>query len=369
MNKYYCFNRNKDYKDVIERIIQERKGEIFSFFGVDKTTDLNFNIYVYDTIELLSKGLKDRGFDGMPSYMCACQKDEDNSINFFEPKNDPEGDEWSKEEYEKVIFHELIHALQFSIYGSQPEWLTEGVAKYFDGTYEKGIKYLLEQYIHKTNIPSMKELELEFGNHEYDSYDYAYLMISYLIETLGHEKFLDVIGDKEKLTDISHNLIIKAICYYNKKYFNDEFYNNDPLNPNWLFHGSPLMLNEIDLMQSSNSDENKANTDKAVFVTSSWSIASAYAFKDNIKKDSSHLDWDFIVSSSERLPIMQMKNVLISNDLEGYIYVFANDGTFKNEPAGSLQFKSYNKLAPIRCEKIDFNDYNHLYEYEKQKNK
>ena len=36
----------------------------------------------------------------------------------------------------------------------------------------------------------MDELENEFGMHDYDSYSYAYLIVSYLIETLGKEKFL-----------------------------------------------------------------------------------------------------------------------------------------------------------------------------------
>lgn len=84
--------------------------------------------------------MKERKFADMPDYMCACQKDEDNSLNFFEPKDNLSENEWSKEEYENVIFHELIHAIQFNIYGTQPEQLTEGVAKYLDvdkSTYNK----------------------------------------------------------------------------------------------------------------------------------------------------------------------------------------------------------------------------------------
>lgn len=59
------------------------------------------------------------------------------TLNFFEPKDNP-----SEEEYKQCIFHEEIHGIQSIIYGEQPEWLTEGVAKYLDGTYSKGIKWL-----------------------------------------------------------------------------------------------------------------------------------------------------------------------------------------------------------------------------------
>lgn len=221
MNKYYCFNRTSDYKDRIEKIIQSRKGEVLDFFGVDRDRELNFNIYIYDSISDLVQGMRDRGFSDMPDYMCACQKNEDNSINYYEPSDEYSDNDWSKDEYDNVIFHEVIHAIQFMLYGNQPEWLSEGIAKYLDGTYKRGIKFLLENYINKNRVPSMDELVNEFGWHEYDSYDYAYLMVSYLIDILGKEKFLSVIGDREKLNDISQNLVEESINYYNKKYFDD----------------------------------------------------------------------------------------------------------------------------------------------------
>ena len=219
VNKYYCFNRTANYKDKIEEIIQNKKLEILLFFGIEADCDLNLNIYMYDTIEDLVNGMKERNFDDMPDYMCACQKDEDNSLNFFEPKDDPSENEWSKDEYENVIFHELIHAIQFNIYGTQPEWLTEGVAKYLDGTYKNGMKWLFENYIHQNRIPTMYELENEFGEHEYDSYDYAYIMVNYLIDNFGKEEFLRIIGNKKELDNISQNLIMDSINYYNNKYF------------------------------------------------------------------------------------------------------------------------------------------------------
>ena len=162
--------------------------------------------------------MKNRGFDKMPDYMCACYKDEDHSLNFFEPKDNPNENEWSKEEYKKVVFHEEIHAIQSIIYGSQPEWLTEGVAKYLDGTYSKGIKYLLNEYVNKIDIPPMYELENEFGMHNYDSYDYAYLMVSYLIETLGKDNFLVAIKSKDTVKQLSRDLVSEAVDYYNREF-------------------------------------------------------------------------------------------------------------------------------------------------------
>ena len=214
--KYIVQNDNSDYKNVIDSIINNKKKEIFSFFNSDEF-ELSFNIYIYDSIEELVNGLKKRGFKDDPDYMCACHKDEDNSLNFFEPKDNPNSDEWSKEEYENVVFHELIHGIQFSIFGTTPEWLNEGIAKYLDGTYSKGIKWLLDNYINNNPIPDQKEIENEFGMHDYDSYDYAYIMVSYLIDTLGKDEFIDLLKNKDRINEVKKDLLKKAIDYYNMK--------------------------------------------------------------------------------------------------------------------------------------------------------
>ena len=150
--------------------------------------------------------------------MCACFKDEDASLNFYEPVEEASENEWTKEEYDLVIFHELVHAIEYTLYGTQPEWLSEGIAKYLDGTYSQGIKWLLQNYINNIPIPEMRELEEEFGFHEYDSYDYAYIMVCYLIETMGKKRFLNFLHNAHEVTELSKNLVTKSIKYY-KEYF------------------------------------------------------------------------------------------------------------------------------------------------------
>ena len=171
----------------------------------------------YDSIEDLVNGLHKRGFKKDPDYMCACHKDKDNSLNYFEPKDNPGEDEWSKEEYENVVFHELVHGIQYSLFGKTPEWLNEGIAKYLDGTYKKGIKYLLDNYINNREIPDQSEIENEFGMHDYDSYDYSYLMVSYLIDRYGKDEFVNIIK-QNKINDYKDGLLTESINYYNDKY-------------------------------------------------------------------------------------------------------------------------------------------------------
>ncbi len=215
--KYIIQNSDSNYKQTIDTIINNRKKEIFDFFNC-REVELPFNIYVYDSIEELVNGLRNRGYKNDPDYMCACHKDEDNSLNFFEPKDNPNENEWSKEEYNNVVFHELIHGIQFSLFGSTPEWLNEGIAKYLDGTYSKGIKWLLDNYINNNIIPNQAEIENEFGMHEYDSYVYAFVMVSYLIDTLGKDNFINVLKNKEQIEIVKEGLLNKSINYYNEKY-------------------------------------------------------------------------------------------------------------------------------------------------------
>ena len=215
MINYIVENEKSNYKDEINNIILSNKEDVFDFFN-SPDLELSFNVYVYKDIDSLVKGLKERGFNNIPSYMCACQKDEDNSLNFFEPKDSPNRNEWSKEEYKNVIFHELIHGIQFQLFGKTPEWMNEGIAKYLDGTYENGVKYLLDNYVNNKEVPNQYEIENEFGCHDYDSYIYAYLMVSYIIDTKGKNYLIELLKDEKKLEVEKNNLLDCAINYYNE---------------------------------------------------------------------------------------------------------------------------------------------------------
>lgn len=356
-------NKKSNYNEIIETIINNKKSEIFSFFNSEEI-DLPVTIYVYNSKEDLVNGMRERGYKNAPHYMCACQRDEDNSLNFFEPKDNSGEKERTKEEYENVIFHELIHCIQFNLFGTTPEWINEGIAKYLDGTYSKGIKWLLENYINNNSIPKQEEIENEFGMHEYDSYDYAYLMVSFLIEKLGKENFVELLKDKNKLISIKNNLLNKAINYYNSKYFSDSldiYLNQDIENPIYLFHGSPNKMNKVVPKQSHDSNGIDNNIANAVFLFPSFLKATPYAFKDTIKANSNGLHWNFIIPNSNDYPLMIMENVNIESDIIGYIYVFKKDNDMVKDD-NSFQYKCYKELIPIDVIEVNYSDYSNYYE-------
>ena len=357
-------NADSNYRQVIDVIINNRKKEIFDFFNCIEI-ELPFHIYIYDSIEELVNGLQKRGFKKDPDYMCACHKDEDNSLNFFEPKDNTSANEWSKEEYKNVIFHELIHGIQFNLFGYAPEWVTEGIAKYLDGTYKKGIKYLMENYINTRDIPDQKEIEEEFGFHDYDSYDYAFIMVSYIIEVYGKDYLIELLKDSNKLNKEKVGLLNRTVNYYNRKYFNkmNEYLNQDIDNPKYLFHGSPKRLNILKPMLSHDSDNNQENIAEAVFLFPSFLKSTPYSFKDIIKEDSKKMGfhYDFDIPNDDEYPLMTMKNVSINPNMVGYIYVFnKNNDMIKDD--NSNQYKCFKELIPIDIVEVNYKDYEKYYE-------
>lgn len=54
--------------------------------------------------------------------------------------------------------------------------------------------------------------------HDYDSYDYAYLMVSYLIDNFGKDNFIELLKDKKQIKNVRKDLLVNSINYYNEKY-------------------------------------------------------------------------------------------------------------------------------------------------------
>ncbi len=161
----------------------------------------------------------------------------------------------------------------------------------------------------------------------------------------------------------------------NTTFFSNEakisyYLNQDPNMCKYFFHGSPILLANIETRQSHDSEHNEKNIDNAIFLTPSLKIASAYAFKDTIKQESTDLDWNFQIKSFEEIPIMIMENVKIDENIDGYIYVFDGNNKFINDPVGTLQYKCFETLKPIDILKIKYKDFSEFYQIKnKQKAK
>lgn len=142
----------------------------------------------------------------------------------------------------------------------------------------------------------------------------------------------------------------------------NKYINNDIDNPIFLFHGSPKQLELIEQRQAHDSNGNKENEDLAVFMTSSFIIASAYAFKDRIKELSEGLNWNFEIGRDTDTGdlVIIMDNVNVDEELEGFIYVFNYDDSYTHE-GRSIQYKCYENIVPIDVVKVKFKDFMNYY--------
>ena len=142
----------------------------------------------------------------------------------------------------------------------------------------------------------------------------------------------------------------------------DKYINNDLNNPTYLFHGSPNEIQVIEVRLAHDSNGNIENEDNAVFLTSSFVIASAYAFKDKIKEISKDLEYNFEISwnaDSGQL-IIKMDNVNIDDEMEGYIYIVPFTSKYQHN-GRTIQYKSYDSIWPIDIVKVKFGDFKQFY--------
>ena len=141
-----------------------------------------------------------------------------------------------------------------------------------------------------------------------------------------------------------------------------KYLGNSIANPKFLFHGSPKKLEVIEQRQAHDSNGTKENKDFAVFMTSSFIIASAYAFKDKIKEMSEGLKWNFEIgmdSDTDEIYVI-MDNVNVDDELEGYIYAFAYDDSYTHE-GKSIQYKCHENVVPIDVVSVKFKDFKNYY--------
>ena len=138
----------------------------------------------------------------------------------------------------------------------------------------------------------------------------------------------------------------------------NEYLEQDIWNPKYLFHGSPYEIDNLE-PRKSNDSENKENEDYAIFLTSWFINATAYAFRNKLKEINEY--YDFSMNNNGELPAMNFQVENLPEDLYGYIYVFdKTDDMIKDNHEYTTQYRCYHELRPIDVVKVyykDFEDY------------
>ena len=136
--------------------------------------------------------------------------------------------------------HELFHILykKYILEKNNIDrvvWLDEGMAQLMSGEKEKlqGEEAFRKFYINVKKqtklIPELGTLihGQQFCNEKYNGYNLSYIAIRYLLEILGKEELKKVISNAEKIKEYGNKIVIKAFNYYDKKYCNNDTFNEE----------------------------------------------------------------------------------------------------------------------------------------------
>ncbi len=134
-----------------------------------------------------------------------------------------------------------------------------------------------------------------------------------------------------------------------------EYLEQDIWNPKYLFHGSPYEIDNLE-PRKSNDSENKENEDHAIFLTSWFINATAYAFRNKLKEINEY--YDFSMNNNGELPAMNFQVENLPDDLYGYVYVFDKTvDMIKDNHEYTTQYRCYHELCPIDVVKVYYKDF------------
>lgn len=142
----------------------------------------------------------------------------------------------------------------------------------------------------------------------------------------------------------------------------DKYLMNSVNNPKYLFHGSPKKLKIIEPRESTSFNYLINNRGEAVYMTPLFILASAYAFRDSIIKLSEKVRYNITIGVTEYAKEIYviMDNVIVDDELEGYIYVFDWNDKYEQRK-GMIQYKAHKEMLPIDIIKIKFKDFKKFY--------
>ena len=141
-----------------------------------------------------------------------------------------------------------------------------------------------------------------------------------------------------------------------------EYKNQDIFNPKYLFHGTAHKINKLECRQSFD-DKNKDNEDNAIFLTSSFYTAAAYAFSRRLKELNNH--YTFSMNNSGGIPAMVFEVDNLPDDLSGYIYIFDNNkDMIKDNKSFTTQYRCYHDLKAQKVIKVYYKDFEKFFHRE-----
>lgn len=135
----------------------------------------------------------------------------------------------------------------------------------------------------------------------------------------------------------------------------EEYLKQDIFNPLYLFHGNSSVLQIVEPRQSYDS-ESKNNEDNAIFLTSWFINAAAYAFMSKLKELNEH--YSFSMNNMGEIPAMEFEVDYLPSDLWGYVHIFEKtQDMIKDDHEYTTQYRCYHNLVPKKVIKVNYKDF------------
>ena len=142
-----------------------------------------------------------------------------------------------------------------------------------------------------------------------------------------------------------------------------KYLDNDPDNPKYLFHGSPILMEELLPQQSFDNAGNNDNVDVAVFMYPVFYKCIPYALKNGFiyKEEFGDDSWFETSHRNVDYPYAILNNRDIDMDATGFVYVFEKKEDMIKDKL-DYQYRCYHSLKPIDIVKVQMKDYINLFE-------
>lgn len=209
---------------------------------------------------------------------------------------------------------------------------------------------------------SIKETAITLDHHFYSNKN-KYIRLfdeEDLINYLNVFKILDIV--KRETVRFNHTKNYLIFFASKNKYFQDID------NPKYLFHGSPIKLDKLELKLSHDDMGNTSNEDLAIFLTPSFLTSTSFALKKGFNEDIDSSKESYFTVSFKQLkyPYATIKNRKLKDDVIGYVHVFLKDDTMIKDN-DSYQYRCYHQLNPIDVLEVKLKDYKKYYKIEDDK--
>ena len=142
-----------------------------------------------------------------------------------------------------------------------------------------------------------------------------------------------------------------------------KYIDNNPNNPKYLFHGSPILMDELQPQQSYDDSNNQNNIDQAVFMYPVFYKCVPYALKNGFIRKEEFGDDSWFETSNRSIdyPYVVLNNRDIDMDAEGFVYVFEKTEDMVKD-LNSYQYRCFHSLKPLDIVKVQMKDYVELFE-------